>query len=283
MINIEKAIRKFLRDADLMDDDFMKICLHDHMNCIQAMIQHVLSSKNIKIVKVELQKIYQGFNRSLIIDIFAEDEDGTIYDVEIQRLNSGATPRRARFHGGMMDVHHLGKGHDFADLPDSYVIFITENDVIGHGKTMYTISKYVDGFNEPFNDGQHIIYVNCSADNDGSEVWKLIHDMTCKNPDEMLIPELAERVSELKETPKGEREVNKYFKEFVKEAMEKGLAEGKAEGKAEGRAEGKAEAQENFVSTLIKAGVMTLEKIAETFSIPLSDVQAIAGRINNNA
>ena len=274
MINIEEAIRAFLRDADLMDDDFMKICLHEHMNCIQAMIQHVLSSKNIKIVKVELQKIYQGFNRSLIIDIFAEDKDGTIYDVEIQKLNSGAVPRRARFHGGMMDVHHLKKGHDFSDLPDSYIIFITANDVIGHGKTMYTISKYVDGFNEPFDDGQHIIYVNCSAENDGSEVWKLIHDMKCKNPDEMLIPELAERVRELKKIPKGGRKMNKYLQEYIDKALEKS--------RAELRAEGRAEAQENFVSKLIKAGVMTLEKIAETFSIPLADVQAIANRMDQN-
>ena len=274
MINIEEAIRAFLRDADLMDDDFMKICLHEHMNCIQAMIQHVLSSKNIKIVKVELQKIYQGFNRSLIIDIFAEDENGTIYDVEIQKLNSGAVPRRARFHGGMMDVHHLKKGHDFSDLPDSYIIFITANDIIGHGKTMYTISKYVDGFNEPFDDGQHIIYVNCSAENDGSEVWKLIHDMKCKNPDEMLIPELAERVRELKKIPKGGRKMNKYLQEYIDKALEKS--------RAELRAEGRAEAQENFVSKLIKAGVMTLEKIAETFSIPLADVQAIANRMDQN-
>lgn len=109
--------------------------------------------------------------------------------------------------------------------------------------------------------------MNCSAEDDGSEVWKLIHDMTCKNPDEMFIPELAERVRYFKDIKGGYREVDRvdelfeeYFKDYIDEATEQGKAKGKADA----------------LLTLIKSGVMTLDKIAETFSMSLADVQAIA-------
>ncbi len=37
----------------------------------------------------------------------------------------------------MMDVNFLRKGEDFDSLPESYVIFITENDIIGKGQPVY--------------------------------------------------------------------------------------------------------------------------------------------------
>ena len=59
--------------------------------------------------------------------------------------------------------------------------------------------------------------------------------------------------------------------------------EERAEGYAEGLAEVRAEAQrekEGFVTNIIKVGVMTLDKVAETFNMSLAEVQAIADRIN---
>ena len=53
-------------------------------------------------------------------------------------------------------------------------------------QTIYTIHKYIDGSLEPFNDGSHLIYINGSAQDDGTEIWKLIHDLRCTNADEMF-------------------------------------------------------------------------------------------------
>ena len=60
----------------------------------------------------------------------------------------------------------------------------------------------------------------------------------------------------------------------------------RAEGRAEGREEGRAEAlkkakreKEGFVSKFIKEGIMTLEKIAEMFEMPLTEVQALARKV----
>ena len=55
--------------------------------------------------------------------------------MEIQRAEEGAGARRARFHGSMIDRDLLGKGKDFDELPESFVIFITEEDMLMNTKT----------------------------------------------------------------------------------------------------------------------------------------------------
>lgn len=266
-----------------MDDRFFNICMNGNIPCVQKITRIILGNDDLQITKAETQREFRGIMRSLRLDVYAVDKDGTVYNIEIQVSNEGAVPKRSRVHCSMLDVYHLDKGQKFTELPEVYVIFITKNDVLGYGQTMYTINRYIEGINQPFNDGQHIVYVNCSAENDGSEVWKLIHDMTCKDPDEMLVPELAERVKYFrpKKTRKGRNKMSS-LSELFDEEREEGRAEGLAEGLAEGRAKCRAEAQrekEGFVSNLIKAGVMTLDKVAEIFNMPLAEVQALAEKI----
>lgn len=152
-------IKGYLRNAVLMDDDFMNICLNDNIPAVQAMLIHILGQKDLKITKVETQRELRGFGRSLKLDVWAENGKIAVYNEEFQNDSRGAIPRRARFHCGMIDMHCLDANQGFEALPESYVIFITRHDVFKHGKTAYTINRYIDGTDERFNDGQHIIYV----------------------------------------------------------------------------------------------------------------------------
>ena len=45
--------------------------------------------------------------RSIELDIYAEDKEGKIYDIEVQRADSGADVHRARFHSSMLDTKML--------------------------------------------------------------------------------------------------------------------------------------------------------------------------------
>lgn len=86
--------------------------------------------------------------------------------------------------------------------------------------------KLADEVMENFNDGSHILYVN-SAIQDDTELGRLMHDLTCRDPDKMYSPILAERVRELKETQKGVeimcREMDKIFNEGVELGEERGF------------------------------------------------------------
>ena len=59
----------------------------------------------------------------------------------------------------MMDINLLEKGEDFDALPEVWVIFITEKDVMGQGKSLYQIERCILGTGESFQDGSHILYV----------------------------------------------------------------------------------------------------------------------------
>ena len=48
-------------------------------------------------------------------------------------------PHRARYHSSVLDVENLDAGQEFNDLPDTYTIFITEEDFYGMGEPLYVI------------------------------------------------------------------------------------------------------------------------------------------------
>ena len=181
-------------------------------------------------------------------------------NIEVQNSDEGTEPQRARFHGAVIDAHSLERGQKFKELPECYVIFITRNDVLGFGDMLYRIERYIEGRNARFNDGQHIIYVNCSAAKDDSDLWKLIHDMKCDDPDEMFIPEIADRTGYFINTEEGEMHMNAYLAEVVK--------------KREDSARRKQ--ARHFALNLLEVGKMTLEEIARCSGLALIEVTRLS-------
>lgn len=167
----------------------------------------------------------------------------------------------------MIDAHSLERGQKFKELPECYVIFITRNDVFGFGDMLYRIERYIEGRNERFNDGQHIIYVNCSAAKDDSDLWKLIHDMKCEDPDEMFIPEIADRTGYFINTEEGEMHMNAYLAEVVKKREESV----------------KRKQAQDFALNLLRKGKMTLEDIAECSGVALVEVMRLARMLEGSS
>ncbi|MBO6166905.1 MAG: PD-(D/E)XK nuclease family transposase [Kiritimatiellae bacterium] len=142
----------------------MSKCLENAPECIELMLQIILGKKDLKVVKSQTEypiKSLQG--RGVRFDVFARDSEGKEYDIEIQRADKGAEPRRARYNSALMDANALDSGEDFGRLRDTYVIFITENDVMKHGKDAYSYQRREDNTGECLGDGTHIIYVNGAA------------------------------------------------------------------------------------------------------------------------
>ena len=122
------------------------------------------------------------------------DENGKEYNVEIQRTDKGADRKRARYHSSILDAHLLQPGDDFSNLPETFVVFITENDVIGDGLPLYTIDRQITNTGKTFDDGEHIVYVN-GADKDAStELGKLMHDFFCIDPDGLSQEQIAKEL-----------------------------------------------------------------------------------------
>ena len=98
--------------------------------------------------------------RSLCRDVYTTDSKVVKYDIEVQKADYGAAPKRARYHSSAMDIENLKAGQEFEELPVTYTIFITENDVFGGNKEVYPIERINVAMNMPFDDDEHILYVN---------------------------------------------------------------------------------------------------------------------------
>ena len=66
----------------------------------------------------------------------------------------------------------------------------------------YSIERINVSLNEPFEDGEHILYVNGAYRGD-DEIGKLMHDFSCSNPDDMIDGDMAEVARYYKENEEG--------------------------------------------------------------------------------
>jgi len=114
-----------------MDDDFMSVCLANNFEGVELILRIVLGREGIKVKSVRTQEPLKNLQgRLAVLDVHAIDSTDKEFDVEIQRKDAGAGAKRARHNSSLLDAHILKPGEDTEDIPDSYVIFITENDVM---------------------------------------------------------------------------------------------------------------------------------------------------------
>ena len=188
----------------LIDDDFMNVCFDDNIEATELLLQIILGRPDIKVKRVKTQTLMKNLlGRDIWLDIEAMDNENRKLDIEVQRADRGAGWKRARYHSSIIDAHSLRKGETFDDLPETYVIFITENDVIGRGQPIYIVERQIVNIGEPFQDGEHIIYVNGADRNSKTELGKLMHDFFCTDPDDMYYKTLAEKARYFKKNEKG--------------------------------------------------------------------------------
>ena len=159
----------------------------------------------------------------------------------------------------LMDANITEPGDDFENLRESYVIFITETDVLKTGKAIYHIERYIEEVGERFKDGAHIIYVN--GDNrDGSPLGLLMQDLRCSDPDRMNYKELSERTRYFKEDKEGMKRMGSVIDELIEE----------------GKLEGTLEAAQSTACKLLKSGKFSIQEIAEYVSLPVEDIEELA-------
>ena len=217
-----------IKNFTLMSDIFMRNVFKQR-ECLEYVLQVIMEKQDLRVIDQIIQKDYKNLQgRSAIMDCVARDSEGKQFDVEIQQDNEGASPKRARCHSGLMDMNTLNPGQDFDELPESYVIFITRDDILGYGLPIYHINKKIEEVNENFQDEAHIIYVNSKKQED-TELGRLMHDLHCKNADEMHSPVLAKRVHELKDTQKGVELMCHEMEKIYSEGMESGELKAKKE------------------------------------------------------
>ncbi len=214
-INYFIDIEQIVKTLCMMNNKFMNAMLHDNIPATQKMLRVIMKNDKIKVISVCVQNFIQNlFGHSAQLDILAEDENGRRFNVEIQRADEGAPAKRARFYSSSLDTVFLKAGHDYEELPETYVIFITENDVLQRNLPIYNIDRYIGQNMELFKDGSHIIYVNSQIQDD-TPLGKLMQDMYCTDPAKLNYKEFAPQMEFLKHSKEGEGEMRDLFEEYA--------------------------------------------------------------------
>ena len=260
--------REIIKKFTLMSDTFMRN-IFKHIECVEYVLQVIMGRKDLHVVESVVQKDYKNLQgRSAILDCVARDVENKRYDVEVQQKNEGASPRRSRYHSGLVDMNTLEAGHEFEELPDSYVIFITRGDVLGLGLPVGHIGRKIEEADQDFEDGSHIIYVNAAMKDEKTELGRLMHDFHCKDADEMYSEVLARRVRELKETEEGVRSMCQEMDEIYNE----GMMRGEERGITIGEERGERKAKKATAISLAEMG-LPVEQIARGVKESVSIVQ----------
>ena len=212
-----ERIRERVKGFRLFDDEFMSKCFADNIECTELVLRIIMDKSDLMVKKAHVQHVIKNLQgRSLTLDIEATDSEQKKYDIEVQRLDSGAKPKRARYHSSLLDANVLLAGEDTEELPETYVIFITENDVLGEARPIYHVNRYVEETGKIFGDSSHILYVN-GAYRDETPIGLLMKDFSCMNASDMHYKKLADRVRYFKEDEEGVKAMSGIVEELIDE------------------------------------------------------------------
>jgi len=245
-----------LRALRPIDDDFMRCLFRDNIPLVELVLRIITGKPDLVITSCQTQKDMKRLAgaRSICLDAYGTDSQGKNYDLEIQRIDKGADPHRARYHSSVMDIENLDAGQDFCELPETYTIFITEKDFYGMGEAVYPIERMNLATGKPFEDGEHILYVNGEY-RGASDLGKLMYDFNCANAGDMNFKLMADSTRYWKEDPEGVSEMCKVIEELCDQREEKVLVK--------------------TAKRMIEDGTLTLEKIAEYVGLPLEEVKKL--------
>lgn len=258
---LKKKILEQIQKFRLMDDDFLTKVFEDPA-CTQLFLEIVLDRNDITVhTPITQREIKNLQGRSVKLDVYVTDEAGKTYNIEIQRSDLGAVPQRARYYSGLIDANITLPGDHYENLPETYVIFVTENDVLGGGLPLYHIERRIAETGELFDDKSHILYVNSQIQDD-TKLGRLMRDFYCTNADDMHYSVLANRVRYFKEDEGGVTTMCRAVEELCKEERQNGEEIGRKEEK------------KDIVIKMLKSG-MPYEQIASFTDLSVEEIEKI--------
>ena len=226
---IKPAYWERILEMRLLDDLFMRAALDDNPEAVQLILRIILEKPDLIVKSVHTQREYKNlYGHSVRLDVEATDSEGKLYNIEIQRSDEGAAPERARFNSALLDTHALQSGQDAANLPETYVVFITENDLWKRDIAVYHIDRVIAETGEKFGDRAHIVYAN-GAYRGETAIGRLMADFRAKDPETMYYSALAERVRHLKYSETGVSHMCRAMESLVQEERELAIRIGRAE------------------------------------------------------
>lgn len=204
----------------------------DEKLCLK-LINTLLPELHITHVKIDTQHEVNipVVKRGSRFDVFATDEKGAAYDIEMQVEDEHNLDKRLRFYQSKIDSQMLNKGQKINDIKNSYIIFLCYFDPFGANKMQYKFSEMVEDSNPKitFKPGFTFVVVNSkgSKKNMSDDIIGLTKVMNHQYDDKSsnFSQLLVNKLEEINENPERVKEIMLYEQKLEDERL-KGYNEG---------------------------------------------------------
>ena len=269
---------KTIDELTLMDDYMFAQVMRDTRH-LKPLLQFVLQVSIAKIELIEPQKTEkEGYDsKGIRLDLYVTDEQGVVYNVEVQTTSKKHLPKRMRYYQSTIDISILRPGVDYKELRKTFVIFICNYDPFGRNRYVYTFENICR--EEPdllFGDETVKVIVNTRGEigeisEELKEVIRYLNDGTVSG---QYSQELDTAVTAVKSNEERRLEymtLAMHDMEIREEALEEGRQEGRQEGREEGFIKGKDEERLFNIRNAMKKLNLSVEKAMDFMDIPAED------------
>lgn len=188
---------------------------------------------DLEIEHIEYPELQKGIKpdvdaKSVRLDVYVKDGKGTVYDIEMQVVDTKELPKRTRYYQSLIDLQLVDRGQTYKHLKPSYIIFICPFDVFGRGRHMYTFTNICkEDQSLQLEDGAVKIFLNTDSEMDdvSKELRVFLDYVAGKRTEDTFVDKLEKAIREAKRNREWRHE---YMTLLMRdqENMEKGIEKG---------------------------------------------------------
>ena len=240
---------KKYEELDITDPFIFAKVMSEKELC-KPLLENILNIKIRDIVYVDYEETIQmtAKSKGIRLDIYVEDDNNTVFNLEMQTTTYKELPKRSRYYQGIIDLNMIEKGESYDILKESYVIFICTFDFFEKGRSVYEFENVcLEDSEIKLNDGTHKIFLNTKgAKSDiNKELKSLLEYFDGSEPESELTRRIDRKVIAARKNERWRREYMSLQMEMNLKYRE-GLKAGEEKGRALGQSEGKIETQKNI-------------------------------------
>jgi len=220
----DDEVMQIIKNLRLIDDVLFEKFMEDFAAC-EELLQVILENPRLKVkpeTLVAQKSLCNLAKRSVRLDAYIEGVEDKVYNIEIQRSDNCNHVKRVRYNASTITVNKSEPGDEFEDVQDVIVIYISEFDMFGAGKTIYHVENVIRETGEPVKDGLTSVYVNTEVA-DNSLIGELMQCFLKSDFEDDNFPNISRRMKELKHGEEDEimcKSVEEYAERKAKEAAE---------------------------------------------------------------
>ena len=250
--------RKPFQELTFTDDFMFRQVLTGDPDLCRRLIELLLDVEIDHIVYKDDDRSL-GFNsdaKGVRVDVYLRDDEGSVFDLEMQNKDEKDLPKRSRYYQGLIDRDNLLSGKDYEELPNSYIVFICKFDPFGKDLHKYEFRELcVEDPGVELGDGAAKVFINAKGrrENASAEMQAFLDYLCGQKASSEITRDIDTGVAKVKKSGTIEEE---YM--YVARPLRDAYKEGREEGKFES------------VDKLVADGSYTAEKACEILGVDYS-------------